>query len=50
MILSAQEHARLRRLDRQAIASADLPEDLRAAIAKAEPSEASKAFNHEVEG
>lgn len=50
VILSAQEHARLRRLDRQVIASADLPEDLRAAIAKAEPSEASKAFNHEVEG
>lgn len=49
VILSAQEHARLRRLDRQVMASAELPSDLCAAIEDAQPSETSKGFNAEVD-
>ena len=38
------------RLDRQAIASADLPDEIRSVIEQAEPSKASKAFNSEAAG
>ena len=50
VILSPHEYERLRRQDRQVLASADLPADIRRAIAKARPSKAAARFNHEAEG
>lgn len=50
VMMSVEEYERLRRLDRRVIATAELPQDLRRAIAAAEaPAEAAR-FNHEVEG
>lgn len=47
VILSAREHARLRRLDRQVHATAALPEHLVEAIRDAEPSPEAAAYNDE---
>ena len=50
VIISAQEHERLRKLDRIVLSAAELPDDLVAAIESATPSEESRLFNDEVEG
>lgn len=50
VIISAQEHERLRKLDRMAISSAELPDELLTAIKEATPSEHSKTFNDEAKG
>lgn len=47
VILSPQEYERLRRQDRQAMYSSELPKDLRRAIQIAEPSAEAAQFDHE---
>lgn len=47
VILSPQEYERLRRQDRQALYTSELPEDLRQAIEVAEPSAEAAKFDHE---
>lgn len=49
VMLSPAEYARLRRQDRRVHAASDLPANLRAAIAAAQPSEQAAAFDNEVE-
>lgn len=46
-VLPPQEYERLRRLDRQVMATTELPREIRQAIAKAKPSKAAAKFNHE---
>ncbi|AXQ28801.1 type II toxin-antitoxin system Phd/YefM family antitoxin [Solimonas sp. K1W22B-7] len=50
VMISPAEYDRLKRLDRQAYSTANLPAALREAIANAEPSAQSAAFNDEVDG
>jgi PHD/YefM family antitoxin component YafN of YafNO toxin-antitoxin module len=47
VILSPQEYERLRRQDRQALYTSELPEDLRQAIKTAEPSAEATQFDYE---
>lgn len=47
VMLSPAEYSRLRRLDRRVYASSELPDTLRKAIAAAQPSQQSAAFNDE---
>lgn len=48
VMLSPAEYERLRRQDRRVYATHQLPDSLRAAIAKAKPSRRAAAFNDEV--
>ena len=47
VVLSVDEYHRLRRRDRQAIKVEDMPDDLAAALAVAEPAPEAEAFAHE---
>jgi prevent-host-death family protein len=49
VLISIEEYERLKRRDRQVFLSEDIPEDLADAIASAQPPEASRQFDHEVE-
>ena len=48
VILSAREHARLRRLDRQVFATNEIPNSLVSAIKDAQPSAEAAQYNDEV--
>lgn len=48
VILSAREHARLRRLDRQVFAASELPSSLVQAIKEAQPAAEAEKYNDEV--
>ena len=48
VILSAREHARLRRLDRQVFATNEIPKSLVSAIKDAQPSAEAAQYNDEV--
>ena len=49
VVLSADEYARLKRRDREVLSLDDFTDEDIEAIAKAEPPEESKQFDHEVE-
>ena len=49
VVLSADEYARLKRRDREVLLAAELSDEDIDAIARAEPPEESKQFDHEVE-
>ena len=49
VILSAEEYARLKRRDREVLLATELSDEDIEAIARAEPPEEAKQFDHEVE-
>jgi PHD/YefM family antitoxin component YafN of YafNO toxin-antitoxin module len=50
VMISTEEYHRLKRRDRRALRLEDFTDEMVDAIAKAEPSEESEAYNHELDG
>lgn len=49
VMISTEEYNRLKRRDREVLRLEDFPEEMIDAIARAEPSRESEAFNHELD-